>query len=109
MTHVDFAVVGGGIIGATIARELVLRAPHARVLVLEKDAVGSGASRRSAGLHFPRGATERVRHMASYSQAYYRPCSTLIRHCPFVRFPCWWSPTARAWTWWRRPISTRPA
>ena len=72
MTHVDFAVVGGGIIGCTIARELVLRAPHASVLVLEKDAVGSGASRRSAGLHFSRGATERVRRMAGYSQAYYK-------------------------------------
>ena len=72
MTHVDFAVVGGGIIGCTIARELVRRAPHASVLVLERDAAGSGASRRSAGLHFPRGATERVRRMAGYSQAYYR-------------------------------------
>ncbi|MFF5020216.1 NAD(P)/FAD-dependent oxidoreductase [Streptomyces sp. NPDC001165] len=72
MTHVDFAVVGGGIIGCTIARELVLRAPHASVLVLEQDSVGSGASRRSAGLHFPRGATERVRRMTGYSQAYYR-------------------------------------
>jgi glycine/D-amino acid oxidase-like deaminating enzyme len=72
MTHVDFAVVGGGIIGCTIARELVLRAPDASVLVLDQDAVGSGASRRSAGLHFPRGATERVRRMAGYSQAGYR-------------------------------------
>jgi len=72
MTHVDFAIVGGGIIGCTIARGLVLRAPTASVLVLEQDAVGSGASRRSAGLHFPRGATERVRRMAGYSQAYYR-------------------------------------
>ncbi|MEU4621952.1 FAD-binding oxidoreductase [Actinoplanes sp. NPDC023801] len=72
MTHVDFAVVGGGILGCTIARELALRHPYASVLVLEKDAVGSGASRRSAGLHFPRGATERVRRMTGYSQAYYR-------------------------------------
>ncbi|MEY2230932.1 NAD(P)/FAD-dependent oxidoreductase [Streptomyces sp. BF23-30] len=72
MTHVDFAVVGGGIIGCTIARELVLQAPNASVLVLDQDAVGSGASRRSAGLHFPRGATERVRRMSGYSQAWYR-------------------------------------
>nr|MDQ2959163.1 FAD-binding oxidoreductase [Actinomycetota bacterium] len=34
--------------------------------------VGSGASRRSAGLHFPRGGTGRVREMSGYSESYYR-------------------------------------
>ncbi|MCX5386206.1 FAD-binding oxidoreductase [Streptomyces sp. NBC_00083] len=72
MTHVDVAVVGGGVIGCMIAREVALRAAHASVLVLDKDAVGSGASRRSAGLHFPRGTSERVRRMSAYSQASYR-------------------------------------
>jgi glycine/D-amino acid oxidase-like deaminating enzyme len=40
-------------------------------VLVDRDAVGCGASRRSAGLHFPRGSTERVRRMSSYSQDYY--------------------------------------
>lgn len=71
MTGVDAAIVGGGIIGCLIARELVTRSPGMSVVVLDRDAVGSGASRRSAGLHFPRGATRRVRDMAGASQDYY--------------------------------------
>ncbi|MFI9269505.1 NAD(P)/FAD-dependent oxidoreductase [Kitasatospora sp. NPDC052896] len=71
MTEVDIAVVGGGIIGCLTAREIHSRAPELSVAVLDRDAVGAGASRRSAGLHFPRGSTERVRRMAAYSQDYY--------------------------------------
>ncbi|SDC49967.1 NAD(P)/FAD-dependent oxidoreductase [Streptomyces prasinopilosus] len=70
--RVDFAVVGGGIVGVLVAREISHRAPRASVALVERDAVGSGASRRSAGLHFPRGASERVRAMARYSETFYR-------------------------------------
>lgn len=65
------AVVGAGIVGCVIARELVSRAPEASVIVLDRDAVGCGASRRSAGLHIPRGCTTRLRRMTEYSQDYY--------------------------------------
>ncbi|ASW55612.1 FAD-binding oxidoreductase [Plantactinospora sp. KBS50] len=65
------AVVGGGILGCLIARELTARRPASEVILLERDAVAAGASRRSAGLHFPRGACERVREMSSVSEAYY--------------------------------------
>jgi D-arginine dehydrogenase len=71
MTDVDVAIVGGGIIGCLIARELVTYAPGRSVAVLDRDVLGSGASRRSAGLHLPRGATRRVRDMAEVSQDYY--------------------------------------
>jgi glycine/D-amino acid oxidase-like deaminating enzyme len=71
MIDVDVAVVGGGIIGCLIARELVTRTPGTSVAVLDRDIVGSGASRRSAGLHLPRGSTRRVRDMADASQDYY--------------------------------------
>ncbi|MFI6151951.1 NAD(P)/FAD-dependent oxidoreductase [Kitasatospora sp. NPDC051170] len=71
MDEVDIAVVGGGIIGCLTARELLARRPERTVAVLDRDSVGSGASRRSAGLHFPRGATGRVRGMAAYSEQYY--------------------------------------
>ncbi|WP_018680930.1 NAD(P)/FAD-dependent oxidoreductase [Actinokineospora enzanensis] len=67
----DVTIVGGGILGCVIARELADRLPGARLVVLDQDMVGSGASRRSAGLHIPRGATGRVRRMTSYSQAWY--------------------------------------
>ena len=42
--------------------------PGADVTVLDRDTVGGGASRRSAGLHFLRGGTDRVRAMSQYSR-----------------------------------------
>jgi D-arginine dehydrogenase len=71
------AVVGGGILGCLIARELCnacenpAASPPAEVVLLERDAVGSGASRRSAGLSIPSGATDRIRGMAKSSGDYY--------------------------------------
>ena len=70
------AVVGGGIIGCLVAREICARhnpahSPQPDVVLLERDAVGSGASRRSAGLSIPSGATERIRGMAKFSGDYY--------------------------------------
>ena len=67
----DVAVVGAGIVGCMIAREVAARAPGASVVVLDRDAVGSGASRLSAGLHTPRGSTDHLRRMTAYSQDYY--------------------------------------
>lgn len=67
----DVAVVGGGIAGCLTARHIADRSPGASVAVLERGSVGGGASRRSAGLHCPRGTSERVRRMAGYSQDYY--------------------------------------
>jgi glycine/D-amino acid oxidase-like deaminating enzyme len=71
MTDVDIAVVGAGIIGCLVARELVSRSPALSIAVLDRDTAGCGASRRSAGLHLPRGGTRRVRDMAATSQSYY--------------------------------------
>jgi glycine/D-amino acid oxidase-like deaminating enzyme len=65
------AVIGAGIAGCLAARELAAREPDASITVIERDAVGAGASRRSAGLHLLRGSTPRVRRMAGYSHAYY--------------------------------------
>lgn len=71
MRRVDVAVIGAGILGCVIAREIIARSPNSSVTVIDRDMVASGASRRSAGLHFPRGATSNVRRMAAYSQRYY--------------------------------------
>ena len=67
MDTVDLAVIGGGVIGALIAHEAVAAFPDVTVAVLERGLVGQGASSRSAGVHFPRGATERVRSMTEHS------------------------------------------
>lgn len=64
-------VIGAGIIGCLAARELAARDREVRITVLDRDSVGGGASRRSAGLHLPRGATARTRRMSAYSHAYY--------------------------------------
>ncbi|MFC6986764.1 FAD-dependent oxidoreductase [Streptomyces cirratus] len=71
-TYVDVAVVGAGVVGCMTAREVLHQSPGTGVMVLDRDTVGSGATRRSAGLHFPRGATERVRRMTAYSQDWYQ-------------------------------------
>lgn len=65
------AIVGGGIVGCLIARELLRQHPETAVVVIERDLLGSGSTRRSAGLHIPRGISQRVRRMAESSQTYY--------------------------------------
>ncbi|MEN3584844.1 FAD-dependent oxidoreductase [Streptomyces sp. ZYX-F-203] len=64
-------VVGAGILGCLIARESLALDPGARVTIVDRDLVSGGASRRSAGLHFPRGATAEVRELAAESQRYW--------------------------------------
>lgn len=50
MRNTDFRVVGGGIIGLTIARELQCRNPSASVIILDKKtAPGQNASGRNSG------------------------------------------------------------
>jgi D-arginine dehydrogenase len=70
--RVSTVVIGAGIIGSLTAHEILTRAPRSAVTMIDRDTVGSGASRRSAGLHFPRGSTERVREMSRYSEDFYR-------------------------------------
>jgi glycine/D-amino acid oxidase-like deaminating enzyme len=64
---IDLAIVGGGVIGALVAHEVVAAFPDMTIAVLERGLIGRGASSRSAGVHFPRGATERVRSMTEHS------------------------------------------
>jgi D-arginine dehydrogenase len=68
---IDVAIVGAGIIGCLIAARITESHPSWAVTVVERDAVGSGASRRSAGVHFPRGTSPRVRTMSEHSARYY--------------------------------------
>ncbi|MFJ5552115.1 NAD(P)/FAD-dependent oxidoreductase [Streptomyces sp. NPDC093225] len=67
----DVAIVGAGILGVLTAREVLARAPGTSVTLLDRDLVGSGATRRSAGLHFPRGASATTRELAAESERFY--------------------------------------
>jgi glycine/D-amino acid oxidase-like deaminating enzyme len=77
VARTDVLVVGAGIIGCLTAREIAHRSPGLRLTMVDRGLAGGGASMRSAGLHLPRGGTERVRRMADYSQTYYRE----LRRC----------------------------
>ncbi|MCH7232178.1 FAD-binding oxidoreductase [Glycomyces sp. L485] len=72
MDGVDIAIIGGGIIGAVTAYEAAAAFPDAHIAVVERGLVGRGATGRSAGVHFPRGATERVRSMTEHSHRYWQ-------------------------------------
>jgi D-arginine dehydrogenase len=71
MTGRTIAVVGAGIAGCLIARELAARDPQAQVTVLDRDLVGSGVTRRSAGVSLVRGSTPRTARMSRLSHDYY--------------------------------------
>jgi L-2-hydroxyglutarate oxidase LhgO len=59
-THIDVAIIGGGVIGLAIARELSLRSPSLRLALLEKEKqLATGISSRNsevihAGLYYPK-------------------------------------------------------
>ncbi|MBS1886755.1 MAG: L-2-hydroxyglutarate oxidase [Actinobacteria bacterium] len=64
----DLVVVGGGIVGQAVARELILRRPGARVAVLEAEAgIGAHQTGRSSGV--------------VHSGIYYAPGSLKARLC----------------------------
>ena len=65
-------VAGAGIIGSVIVREILAARPDTEIVAIDRGLVGSGASQRSAGLHFPAGRTERIRAMSQTSARYYQ-------------------------------------
>jgi D-arginine dehydrogenase len=76
------AIIGAGITGCLVARELLAAVPTRRITLIERDLVGCGASQRSAGIHFPIGATDRVRSWAAFSAQYYRDLTSRIPGVP---------------------------
>lgn len=64
-------IVGGGILGSMIATRILEFHPHARLTLIDRSMVGTGASLYSAGVHFPVGSTARVRAMSIASGEYY--------------------------------------
>lgn len=71
MQRPTVAIVGAGIVGCLAAREITARHPDVHVTVIDRDGIGTGVSRRSAGLHLARGASPRIRKMSALSHGYY--------------------------------------
>jgi glycine/D-amino acid oxidase-like deaminating enzyme len=59
----DLAVVGGGIIGCFVAHQAARAHPNRRVVLLERSAIGAGATAWSAGACFPLAATASHRRL----------------------------------------------
>lgn len=55
----DIVVVGGGVIGCAVAREIARRAPRLRVVLVERGAVGAEATTAAAGMVAPQAECER--------------------------------------------------
>jgi L-2-hydroxyglutarate oxidase len=50
-TNFDFAIIGSGIVGMSLAYEIMLRKPNAKIVILEKEAqIGLHASGRNSGV-----------------------------------------------------------
>ena len=70
MQDFDFAVVGGGIAGVSVAYHL---APHARVIVLEREHVAAyHTTGRSAALHSETYGSPEIRAITVASGRFYR-------------------------------------
>lgn len=80
--EVDVAIVGAGLVGISTALHLKLRAPTLRVLLLESDEVGAGASGRGTGLLGPRVGPEievlRRRYGDARAAAIYRASEAAV-------------------------------
>ncbi|HET9794703.1 MAG TPA: FAD-dependent oxidoreductase, partial [Thermoanaerobaculia bacterium] len=51
MSTCDYLIIGGGVVGLSVARELKLRRPDARIMLIEKeDSLGAHASGRNSGV-----------------------------------------------------------
>jgi glycine/D-amino acid oxidase-like deaminating enzyme len=81
---IDLVVVGAGIVGAVVAEEALRRAPSATVLLLDRARAGSGATRYSAALSTPTGATAAHRQLVERSERWYAHAA---RACGLERRP----------------------
>ncbi|MFD0883331.1 NAD(P)/FAD-dependent oxidoreductase [Streptosporangium algeriense] len=85
----DIAIVGAGVIGCLTAYEVGRRHPDWDIVVLERHAVGSGATAWSAGARFPMAATPEHRRLATESDDVFAelaetPAGDFIRPVPMV-------------------------
>src|SRR5262249_8795403 len=83
----DVVVVGGGVIGASVAHHLLERAPRLRVVLLEKEAaLGTGATSKATGGVRHQSSTEANVRLTLLSYPYFtRAHEVLGRSVDFVR------------------------
>ena len=86
---VDFAIIGAGIVGLAIGRELKLRHPHSKIVILEKESIlGKHASGRNSGvlhsgIYYAEGSlkakvcAQGSKEMAAYCDEYQLPISRI--------------------------------
>jgi D-arginine dehydrogenase len=67
----DLVVIGAGVVGALVACRATERCPRWRILVLDRSAVASGATRWSAGLDIPLGHSPWRRELCAESMAWF--------------------------------------
>ncbi|WP_352687062.1 FAD-dependent oxidoreductase [Mesorhizobium sp. M0601] len=70
-SHVEYVIIGGGIIGLSIAYHLT-RIGHREVLVLERDQLTCGTTWHAAGLVTQLRANENMARLAQYSAELFR-------------------------------------
>lgn len=80
----DLAVVGGGIIGCFVAYQAIRSRPDRRVVLVERTAVGAGATGWSAGVSFPLATTAAHRRLvrasaSAYEQLRDTPAARMLR------------------------------
>ena len=68
----DLAIIGGGIVGATIAALARIRRPLARIALLEQHLVGTGASLYGGALRVPLGTSRTHRALTARSEDLFR-------------------------------------
>jgi gamma-glutamylputrescine oxidase len=68
-TEYDYAIVGGGIVGLSTAAALLERQPQARVLLLERGLLPTGASTKNAGFACFGSLTELLADLRTHSVA----------------------------------------
>lgn len=67
-SHVDFCIVGSGIVGLSCALQLQLKHPKAKILVLEKGILPQGASTKNAGFACFGSVSELLSDIKSHSE-----------------------------------------
>ena len=92
----DLAIIGGGIVGATIAALARLRQPSARIVLAEQHLVGTGASLYGGALRVPLGSSETHRELARRSEALFGTIEAWAGPLPGRALPIVWVlPAAR--------------
>jgi glycine/D-amino acid oxidase-like deaminating enzyme len=85
----DFAVIGGGFTGLAAAAWLKLLEPGARVVVLEADRIGSGASGRTGGIVLDESAAGNLPGLGNVLEGFARALEKLRIRCAFERTGVW--------------------